>query len=218
MPPRSDALPATTFLTIQFGDTMKKQIFATVATAVLAASPAFAADDAGWYAGAGLGNFAANSDILYDGKDFDGSDFGFKVFGGYQFMKWLAVEAEYIDGGEPDDNFRDERFPDERLKASIGVTGFVGSAVGIWPIGENFNVFGKLGFIYWDADGSAKIRDAEGTLAKTSVGDDGTDFAWGVGGTWYFMENLGVRAEYQGFELSNFDSVDFASASIIWHF
>jgi OOP family OmpA-OmpF porin len=197
---------------------MKKSIFATVASTVLAASPAFAADDAGWYVGAGLGNFAANSDIIYDGKDFDGSDFGYKFFGGYQFMKWLAVEAEYVDGGEPDDNFRDPSFPDERLKASVGVTGFVGSAVGIWPIGESFNLFGKLGFIYWDADGSGKIRDDEGTLVKTSVGEDGTDFAWGVGGTWNFSETFGVRAEYQGFELSNFDSVDFASASIVWRF
>ena len=195
-----------------------KYIFATVATAVLAASPAFAADDTGFYVGAGLGNFAANSDGIYDGKDFDGSDFGYKVFGGYQFMKWLAVEAEYIDGGEPDDNFRDPSFPDERLKATVGVTGFVGSAVGIWPIGESFNLFGKLGFIYWDADGSAKIRDDEGTLVKASVGEDGTDFAWGVGGTWNFSETFGVRAEYQGFELSNFDSVDFASASIVWRF
>jgi|PlaIllAssembly_1097288.scaffolds.fasta_scaffold33436_3 OOP family OmpA-OmpF porin len=197
---------------------MKKTLFAAVATTLLAASPAFAADDTGFYVGAGVGNFAANSDLIYNGKDWDGSDFGYKVFGGYQFMKWLAAEAEYVDGGEPDDNFNSPAFPDDRLKASVGITGFVGSAVGIWPIGESFNLFGKLGFIYWDADGSAKIRDAAGTIVKTSVGEDGTDFAWGVGGTWNFTETFGVRAEYQGFELSNFDSVDFASASIIWRF
>jgi OOP family OmpA-OmpF porin len=197
---------------------MKKYIFATVATAVLAASPAIAADDAGWYVGAGVGNFDANSDMIYNGKDWQGSDFGYKFFGGYQFMKWLAVEAEYVDGGEPSDNFRNPSFPDDRLRASVGVTGFVGSAVGIWPIGESFNLFGKLGFIYWDADGSGKIRDEDGTIVKTSVGEDGTDFAWGVGGTWNFSETFGVRAEYQGFELSNFDSVDFASASIVWRF
>jgi len=197
---------------------MKKTLFAAVATTLLAASPAFAADDTGFYVGAGVGNFAANSDLIYNGKDWDGSDFGYKVFGGYQFMKWLAAEAEYVDGGEPDDNFNSPAFPDDRLKASVGITGFVGSAVGIWPIGESFNLFGKLGFIYWDADGSGKIRDAAGTIVKTSVGEDGTDFAWGVGGTWNFTETFGVRAEYQGFELSNFDSVDFASASIIWRF
>jgi OmpA-OmpF porin, OOP family len=195
-----------------------KYIFATIATAVLAASPAFAAEDTGLYVGAGIGNFAANSDGINNGKDWDGSDFGWKIFGGYQFMKWLAAEVEYIDGGEPTDNFRNEDFPDERLRVGLGVTGFVGSAVGIWPINESFNLFGKLGFIYWDADASGKIRDDEGTIVKASYSDDGTDFAWGVGGTWNFSEAFGVRAEYQGFELSNFDSVDFASASIVWRF
>jgi OOP family OmpA-OmpF porin len=192
-----------------------KFILATVATAVLAASPAFAADDTGLYMGAGVGNFATNSDLIADGRDFDGSDFGWKIFGGYQFMKWLAAEVEYIDGGEPDDNYDSAS---EQLKLAIGFTGFTGSAVGIWPIGESFNVFGKLGFIYWDADGSIKGRSDGDIFAKESVNGDGTDFAWGVGGTWNFSDTWGVRAEYQGFELDGFDSVDFASASIIWRF
>jgi len=197
---------------------MKKTLFAAVATTLLAASPAFAADDSGFYVGAGLGNFALNSDAIYEGRDFDGSDIGFKVFGGYQFLKWLAVEAEYIDGGDPDDIFRSEAFPDDRFKVTAGVSGFPVSAVGILPIGEQFNVFGKLGFIYWSADGSGKIRDPDGTVVKAGVDEDGTDFAWGVGGTWNITENFGARIEYQGFEISNFDSVDFASASVIWRF
>jgi len=174
---------------------MKKTIFAAVATTLLAASPAFAADDSGFYVGAGLGNFALDSDTVYGGKDFDGSDIGFKVFGGYQFLKWLAVEVEYIDGGDPDDIFRSEVFPDDRFKVTAGISGFPVSAVGILPIGEQFNVFGKLGFIYWDADGSGKIRNADGTVVKASVDEDGTDFAWGVGGTWNITENFGARVE-----------------------
>ena len=132
-----------------------KLIIATAATAILAASPAFAADDSGFYVGAGLGNFAADSQSIANGRDFDGSDFGFKVFGGYKFMPYLAVEGEYIDGGEPDDNYDSGT---DQLSISIGMSGFVGSAVGILPIGENFDVFAKLGFIYWDADGSLKLR------------------------------------------------------------
>jgi OOP family OmpA-OmpF porin len=197
---------------------MNKFVLAAATAAVLAASPAFAADDSGFYVGAGLGNFAVNSDRIYNGKDFDGSDIGFKVFGGYKFMPYLAAELEYIDGGEPDDTFRNDIFPDDRLKGTAGVTGFVGSGVGILPIGESFDVFGKLGFIYWDLDGSVKVRNADGTLGKESAGNDGTDFAWAVGGSWHFMENFAVRLEYQGFEIEDTDSVDFASGSIIWKF
>jgi OOP family OmpA-OmpF porin len=195
-----------------------KYIFATIATAVLAASPAYAAEDTGLYMGAGIGNFAVDSDLIYNGKNFEGSDFAYKFFGGYQFMKWLAVEVEYFDGGEPTDVYRNPSFPNDRFRLGTSVTGWVGSAVGIWPINESFNVFGKLGFVYWDAGGSGKVRDDEGTIVKASVNEDGTDFAWGVGGTWNFSEAFGVRAEYQGFELDNFNSVDLASASIVWRF
>ena len=197
---------------------MKKTLFAAVATTLLAAAPAFAADDTGFYVGAGVGNFALNSDGIYEGRDFDGSDTGFKVSGGYQLLNWLAFEVEYIDGGEAEDIFRSPSFPDDRLNLSASVSGFPVSAVGILPIGDQFNVFGKLGFIYWEADGSGKIRNQDGTVAKASFDEDGTDFAWGVGGTWNFTEAFGARIEYQGFEISNFDSVDFASASIIWRF
>ena len=81
-----------------------KYILATVATAVLAASPAFAAEDTGLYMGAGIGNFAAEfrRDLQREGL-WTAATSGARFFGGYQFMKWLAVEVEYIDGGEPTD-------------------------------------------------------------------------------------------------------------------
>ena len=197
---------------------MKKFVLAAATAAVLAATPAFAADDSGLYIGAGLGNFALDSQGLFDGKDFDGSDIGFKVFGGYKFMEYLAVEVEYMDGGEPDDNYNVGNDSPERLRANAGFTGFIGSAVGILPIGESFDLFAKAGFIMWDADGDAKVFDGDTTLERASFDNDGTDFAWAVGGTWYIMEALGLRAEYQGFEISDFNSVDFASASVIWRF
>jgi hypothetical protein len=121
-----------------------KYIFATIATAVLAASPAYAAEDTGLYMGAGIGNFAVDSDLIYNGKNFEGSDFAYKFFGGYQFMKWLAVEVEYFDGGEPTDVYRNPSFPNDRFRLGTSVTGWVGSAVGIWPIGESFNLFNAL--------------------------------------------------------------------------
>ena len=68
-------------------------IFALVAATALAATPAMAADDAGFYVGAGIGYSSL------DVGNFSGSDTGFRLLAGYQFMKYFAVEAEYIDGG-----------------------------------------------------------------------------------------------------------------------
>jgi OOP family OmpA-OmpF porin len=197
---------------------MKKFVLAAATAAVLAATPAFAADDSGLYIGAGLGNFSLDSQGIFNGKDFDGSDIGFKVLGGYKFMEYLAIEVEYIDGGEPDDNYNVGNESPGRLRGDVGVTGFVGSAVGILPISESFDLFAKAGFIMWDADGDYKVFNGDTTLERGSFNGDGTDFAWAVGGTWYIMDELGLRAEYQGFEISDFNSVDFASASVVWHF
>jgi len=63
-------------------------IFAFVTSALLASAPAFAADDSGFYVGAGLGTFSLQSEAISldlegleidTGRDFDGSDFAFKI-------------------------------------------------------------------------------------------------------------------------------------------
>jgi opacity protein-like surface antigen len=87
-------------------------------------------------------------------------------------------------------------------------------------------VFAKLGFVMWDVEGKLKIKGSGTYLGEPvdfsesgSIGSEsGTDFAWGVGGTWNITDNMGLRAEYQQFEISDFNSVDLASASFIYKF
>jgi len=165
-------------------------IFAFVASALLASAPAFAADDSGFYVGAGVGNFGLEID------GFDDSDIGFKVFGGYQFMKYLGAELEYIDGGTAED-----------FGLKIDVSGFNLSAMGILPVGEKFNLFAKLGMIFWDADVSGAGRGS----------DSGEDFSWGVGAGYDFTDQFGARLEYQGFEIEDADG-DMISLGFSWMF
>lgn len=187
-------------------------IIAFVAGTLLAASPAFAADDSGFYIGAGIGDGSVTVDID-EASDFDGSDTAFKVFGGYKFMKYLGAELEYIDSGDAEDKWSEGI---EELKVTIGFSGFNASAVGILPIGEKFNVFGKLGFIMWDADLRAKF--SAGSFEESeSDSDSGTDFSWGVGAGFDFTDNFGVRIEYQAFEIEDADS-DLFSGSVVWMF
>ena len=80
------------------------------------------------------------------------------------------------------------------------------SGMGILPIGEKFNVFAKLGIIFWDAE----LR---------GFGDDsGEDFSWGIGGGFSFTDHFGVRLEYQGFEIEDSDTVDMISLGASWNF
>jgi opacity protein-like surface antigen len=169
---------------------MKKILYAVLAGLTLAATPALAADDGGFYVGAGIGQFGV------DVGGFSGDDTGFKVFGGWMFLPVLGVELEYLDGGTAED-----------AGFEIDVSGFNTSlrAAYAW---DQFNVFGKLGMIFWDADFSGKAGGS----------DSGEDFSWGVGAGFDFTDNFGAILEYQGFEIEDTDTVDMISASVVWKF
>ena len=181
---RPNALPAV------IGGITMRFIFALVAASAFAISPAMAAGN-GSYIGAGIGDFGIKVD------SFDASDTGFKVFGGYRFMDYFAAELEYIDGGTAEDS-----------GFEIDVSGWNLSGVGRLPIGEKFNVFAKLGMIFWDAD--------LGGLENAS--DSGEDFSWGIGAGYSFTDNFGMQVEYQGFEIEDTDTVDMFSASVVYKF
>jgi OOP family OmpA-OmpF porin len=181
---RPDALPAV------LGGPIMRFILALIATSVFAISPAIA-QDSGFYVGAGIGDFSV------DVGSFSGSDTGFKLFGGYKFIKYLAAEVEYIDGGTVDDS-----------GFEIDVSGWNLSGVGILPVGEKFNVFAKLGMIFWDAD----------LGGMESASDSGEDFSWGIGAGYSFTEQFGMQLEYQGFEIEDTDTVDMISLGASWKF
>jgi OOP family OmpA-OmpF porin len=162
-------------------------IFALIAASAFAITPAMA-QDSGFYVGAGIGDFGVDVD------GFSGSDTGFKVFGGYQFMKYLGVELEYLDGGTVED-----------FGTEIDVSGFNLSGMGILPVGEKFNLFAKLGMIFWDADVSG------------GGSDSGEDFSWGIGAGYSFTDQFGMRLEYQGFEIEDADG-DMISLGASWKF
>ena len=48
-----------------------------------------------FYLGASIGENYIEQDNVFLGEDFDDSDTGYKVFGGYQFHRNFAVEANY---------------------------------------------------------------------------------------------------------------------------
>ena len=192
-------------------------IVGLIAASVFAISPALAADG-GVYVGAGLGQSSVEVDIGEGISDFDGSDTAFKLLGGYKFGKYFALELEYIDGGEADDSWREEfKGVTEELRATIEFTGWNASLVGILPIGEQFDVFAKLGAIMWDADLVLDYRVDGSLMERERLSDDGSEFSWGIGGSWHFMDNLGARIEYQAFDIDDADA-DLISASVVWQF
>lgn len=120
--------------------------------------------------------------------DINDNDIGYKLFGGFKFTL-AAVEAGYVNFGRIED-----------ASGNVEISGFDAFGVlsmGIGPV----NVFGKVGGFIWETDYE---------LLETRYNDDGFDPAYGVGAS-FNLGGLGVRAEYEYFDIGDFDQVSMLS-------
>lgn len=149
-----------------------------VATMALFASTAWSADN-GFYAGAGIGM----SDVSTG--PFGGNDFAYKLFVGYDFMKYLAVEGGYVDGGSPSDH-----------GVNIGVDGWDVQVLGKWPVTDALDLHARLGWMWYDVS-----ADSHGMHASGS--DDDLLYGFGVGYT--FAEHFWVTGDWEALNVSDAD-------------
>ncbi len=177
--------------------------FAALAALGFAAGPAHAADN-GIYLGASVGQSGVSFDDTVAGEDFDFDvdTTGFKGIVGWRILDALAVEANYVDLGSGDDRVAG-------TKIESDVNGFSLSAVGFLPVGP-VDLFARVGAINWRADFDAPDFDF-------GVSDDGTDLTYGVGAQ-FRAGSLGLRAEYERFDISDADTVDMVSLGVTWTF
>jgi len=173
------------------------------------AGPAFAQDQ-GWYAGLHLGQSTAKDGcdgVSGPGITCDDGDTAWRILGGYQFNKNLAVELGYSDLGEVSAS-------GPGGSASIESTVFELVAVGSWPFTPNFSAYGKAGMYRSETDASAP---------GISESESNTGLTYGLGVRWDFTKNLAARAEYQiysdvgGGNIGESD-VDVISVGVLWKF
>ncbi len=164
---------------------MRNSILAGV-LAILAVSTVQAAES-GPYLGASFGNGTIEI------GDFDADHTAYKIFGGYRFLPWLAVEAGWMDFGKPDQSFGD-------TKVEVSADGFTAFVVASYPVTDAFEVFGKVGGYLWELDATARTGDVVDTFD-----DDGGDLAWGAG-LQLANGNVALRLEYEMAELDDTDA------------
>ena len=160
------------------------------------------------WAGTGLVGLSAGQTSLDDdlsGVDY-GSDTGWKLFGGYDFIKYFGVEGGYTDMGTMSSSYAG-------IDVNADISGFGLYARGMVPIGSNFEFFGKLGYVMWDAD-----MTVEGMGMQASASDSGNDLAFGAGAAWHFNERYGVRLEYEVFDIEDTSSAAFTSVGFSFAF
>ncbi len=112
---------------------------------------------------------------------------------GYKFNPNFGVEGEATFGVDEDTADFLGTPIDVELNHQYGIYG-----VGFLPVGESVELFGRVGYVAIDAEGSVGPFTA-------GVDEDGIGFGGGV--QWNFTPNFGVRAEYTRLE-GNDDGVN----------
>lgn len=181
----------------------KRLLHFTLATALFGSSTAFAAN-AGWYIGASGGGTKAkdapsasevDAELALLGftsrSSVDDTDTGWKIFGGYKFNPNFAIEGNYADLGELSIKSIVTAPSSATINTSWEAKTWALSAVGIVPLAYKFDIFGKVGFQYWDVDYK---RSAP---ARASESDNGTDLTYGIGADYNFTDRFALRAEWE---------------------
>lgn len=149
---------------------------------LLLGTPALAVDN-GFYLGGAVGG--ATTEVSESGVTFDENDFAWKIYGGYQFLSFFAVEGGYRNFGSPSTNILGS-------EVKIEPTGFDVAAVAGLPLGPVY-AFGKVSALFWDAD---LIVDSE------RFSDDSTDFGVGIGLS-IDITKIRLRGEIEYFDVED---------------
>jgi Outer membrane protein beta-barrel domain len=194
------------------GAFMRKLVLLTV---LALGTTAAQADSGLFYVGAGVTDSSLT--VYNTGDRADLRNKLWTAFAGVRPLKWLAVEADYIDLGSGSSG--------TNITTSFAETTHAdGSAWAAYVIGylpvplPVVDLYGKVGVARWKLH--EKLIDAsyDPSLSPFVFTNSysGTDFAWGIG-VQAHIKMFGVRLEYEEFEV-NQNSANVASLSVFLNF
>jgi OOP family OmpA-OmpF porin len=127
----------------------------------------------------------------------DESSNGVKIFGGYRFKGNLAIEGGYVDLGK----FKATRTATApaagTFHADIKSGGLYADALALLPLQDNFSVFAKAGPIITVTQTSYSSTGAVIIPGNTDAQHAEVNLKVGVGASWDFSKDFGMRVEYE---------------------
>ncbi|AXH11275.1 outer membrane beta-barrel protein [Halarcobacter bivalviorum] len=168
------------------------------------------AENNNWYLGISAGQAKVDTGIntTSSTESLDEKDTGYKIFGGYQFNKYLATELYYSDLGTV--TYKDSA-SSLNLEADIksyGITGVVS-----YPIHKHIKPFLKAGLQHW----KGKITGTNDINENSKIKGDGNKPIYGLGINFPITESISIRTEYEVIKLDESDS-KFLSAGFVYRF
>ncbi len=203
----------------------------SMAAFAITLSPLARADNSAWYAGFNVGQAQAKIDdgriskgLLSDGftttsiSD-DDRHVGFKVFGGYEFNRYFALEAGYFDLGRF--GFTADTTPSGTLRGDIKIKGVNADLVASLPVGERFSLFARAGLIYAEAKDSFVGTGAVAVIRSEPHKRD-PNYKFGLGARYNFSRSVGMRVEAERYRINdavgNTGDVDLYSVGLVFRF
>lgn len=183
----------------------------------------------GWYAGLGVGQShyrdlasSIDSAVASVGATSTTSvsplSEGWKVYGGYQFNKYLALEGGYTNLNDAHANTTITAPSAGTIRTNVATDAWSLAAVGTYPITDKFSLMGKVGAAYVLTEITAKATGSgSGTTASVAVGDDSYRPVYGLGVSYALLDNLNLRAEYERFDLKDIN-IDLITAGVAMKF
>jgi OOP family OmpA-OmpF porin len=190
-----------------------------------------AAAEPGWYFGGNGGPSQTDvdekriaADLLAQGfattfMDDNERDTGFKVFGGYQFNKYWAMEGGYYDLG--DFGYTSFVLPPGTLHGVLGARGLNLDAVLQLPFTPKFSAFVRAGVAYSEVEGAFEGTGLVNVTEPNSESKE-ANLKYGVGFEYMFTRHFGMRLEGERYRIDdsvgNKGDIDLYSAGVLFRF
>lgn len=158
---------------------MKTIISFLFAFNLIFSSSAFSAEK---YAGFAIGSSVVGMSIFGDSGN------AYKIFGGARLHKNYAVEAAYIDLGNPSGDFIGLKTDYDMWEVGIWVKGFL-------PVGKSktTELFAKGGLVHWDIETTTSLFGSSSSYHS----DTGNNFGWGLGVIFNKWDKYSLQLEYE---------------------
>jgi OOP family OmpA-OmpF porin len=181
---------------------MPKRVVPLAAALLAVAVASGARADTAFYVGASFVQTDSEFETAVD--NFEADDSSFKIFGGFNFIKWVGVEASYRDLGTHSDTSGADSI-------DVDIEAFDVNARGILPLGKVIGLFGKVGYGLISTDGSL---DVGGSISDFD--EDDWELMYGAGVDVYIFKRLGLRAEWEEYDVE--DSLNSLSVGAFFRF
>jgi opacity protein-like surface antigen len=129
------------------------------------------------------------------------SDIGYQAAFGFRFNRYVAAELSLVQLGETVSTAKADMdfgtgFLPSKVDLSFTVGGPLMSIVGILPINDRLEVFGRVGYLFSSSKREVQLRvDGDNAGFGSSKGDS-QDVVYGAGASFNFGQVYSLRLEY----------------------